>query len=96
MTCAARMEVKRKGMTVGARTVYLHQSKREEGCEGPVQESRAHLAVGCWRPGEKEWKPLRRKCGGKRGREGQSQEVIGQLGLSTSEESAIRFFAFLG
>lgn len=66
MACAARMEVKRKGMTVGARTVYLHQSKREEGCEGPVQESRAHLAVGCWRPGEKEWKPLRRKCGGKK------------------------------
>lgn len=58
--------------------VYLHQSKREEGCEGPAQESRAHLAVGCWRPGEKEWIPLRRKCGGQRGREGQSQEVIGR------------------
>ena len=41
--------------------VYLHQSKREEGCEGPARESRAHLAVGCWRPGEREWKPLRRK-----------------------------------
>lgn len=61
-------------MTVGARTVYLHQSKREEGCEGPVQESRAHLAVGCWRPGEKEWKPLRRKCGGKK-RKGRARKL---------------------
>lgn len=28
--------------------------------------------------------------------EGKGQEVIGQLGLSISEESAIRCFAFLG
>lgn len=59
---------------------YLHKSKREEGCEGPSQESRAHLAVGCWQPGEKEWIPLRRKYGGQRGREGQSQGVIGHGG----------------
>lgn len=57
--------------------VYLHQSKKEEGCEGPAQESRAHLAVGCWQPEEKESIPLRKKCGGQGGREGQSQEVIG-------------------
>ena len=58
--------------------VYLYQNKREEGCEDPAQKSRAHLAVGCWQPGEKEWIPLRRKCGRQRGREGQSQEVIGR------------------
>lgn len=62
-----RMEVK----------VYLHQSKIKEGCGGPAQGSRAPLAVGCWQPGEKEWKPLREKQGEQPGREGQSQEVRG-------------------
>lgn len=57
--------------------VYLHQSKIEEGCEGPGQETKAHLAVGCWQPGGKEWKPLGRKGEGQRGRERQIQDVKG-------------------
>lgn len=78
MDCGTKMEVKRQGS--GGRSevrVYLHQSKREEGFEGPARVSRAHLAVGYWRPGEREWIPLRRKCGGETGREGQSREDTG-------------------
>lgn len=72
-------------MQIGSQVgVYLHQSKQEEG---QVLESRAHLAVGCWQPGEKEWKPLRRKRKWQKKRTGREEpgshrREKGSLGLS--------------
>lgn len=34
--------------------------------------------MGCWRPGEKEWKPLRRRGAGQTGRKERGQEVTGR------------------
>lgn len=82
---------------VRTRTTCIRARKRR-AVRGPAQKSRAHLAVGCSQPGEKEWKPLRKKTWGEGQQqegEGQSQEVKGQkesLSLCRSEEWGHKVF----